>query len=285
MQGAGSAKKAARANGVSPSEGPLRPIAICPHCRNRIVLSLQAEAPIVLPASAVRPEASAKVRYCACGHPYSFHLNGGGACQHGRDTVTGGCECEGVHARRRGASASSSTTTMRTAGVDAAAGTTSAMRRLLVALKQRDPVPATPKQLALLTGYSRRKGGSGSFRAALASLRRTARIEKVDGEGLRLTDRGRLDAGDVAPLPVGEAYLTHWIEQLGTCAGSILQRVSLEYPRSVAVEEIADVLGYTSSAGSFRAALADLRLLDLLDGARGEPLRASNALMDRISNR
>lgn len=143
-------------------------------------------------------------------------------------------------------------------------------RSILAVLVQRGR-PTTRVQLSILSGYRQ----SGSFTAALADLRRRVLITG-DAKGFAVTDAGRAAAGRVEALPTGPGLLEYWSTRLGECASTLLQVLAAAYPSEVTRDELAQRTGYRLS-GSFTAALAQLRALELVKG-----FRASDALMESV---
>jgi hypothetical protein len=87
-------------------------------------------------------------------------------------------------------------------------------------------------------------------------------------------------AGDVEPLPVGEALLAHWLRQpqLGKAERSILSVVYGAGGRALSKEEIGAATEYEPTGGGFNNALSRLRTLGLIEG-KGE-IRVSPTLLE-----
>lgn len=96
-------------------------------------------------------------------------------------------------------------------------------------------------------------------------------------EGMFFTAVGSKAIGTVAPLPKGKALLGYWCEKVGVCAGTLLETLAAEYPKSVDRDDLAEVNGYSPNSGSFGSALAELRALGLVVGTR-----ASDELMEAV---
>lgn len=230
----------------------------CPHCARDVVLTLSPTG-----------QPKAKPGMCACGH--DAHE---GPCKHGKGTAFGGCQCPGMHARRRGASSPAAKTPRTSApkhtnGAADVDKLTSYQRALLRVLKQHRSVNRA--QLALIAGYS---PNSGTFTEALAVLRAAGLLQ-----GLSLTPAGEMAAGSVEALPTGEGLVRYWCERVGEYAGTLLQVLVTAYPSELSREELAERTGYRLS-GTFTEQIAKLRKLGLIT-KRG--LRVSDSLVGGIS--
>lgn len=133
---------------------------------------------------------------------------------------------------------------------------------VLGAIARAFPRPLSADYVAIYTGYS---VGSGSFAAALAQLRRAG---LVTGSRTRLgaTGSGLQRAGKQVPLPTGRALLDMWVAKLDPCAGAVLECLYLRRPEAMRAVDVAEMTGYSAGSGSFAAALAVLRKLELASG-------------------
>jgi hypothetical protein len=148
-------------------------------------------------------------------------------------------------------------------------------RKILGALAQY-PEGRSKTQVAILTMYSHEGGG---FNNALSSLRTKGFITGAP-DRLQITPEGMDQAGDVEPLPVGEALLAHWLRQpqLGKAERSILSVVYGAGGRALSKEEIGAATEYEPTGGGFNNALSRLRTLGLIEG-KGE-IRVSPTLLE-----
>lgn len=147
-----------------------------------------------------------------------------------------------------------------------------AERTILNVLAQY-PEGRTKTQIAILAGY---RVTSGGFRNAIGALRTAGYA--VGTDPVQVTQEGIAAAGDVTPLPVGEALLAHWLSN-----GSLkkAERVLLEIlhsaRRAVGKDELAEAAEYSVTSGGFRNALGKLRTLELIRGT--DPIEVSEVLL------
>lgn len=134
------------------------------------------------------------------------------------------------------------------------------------------PDGAEASKVATLAGYS---AGGGGFRNACGALRTAGLLEP--GQPLRATQAGVEAAGDVEPLPTGQALLAYWCghSALGKAEREILTALVHALPSGLTKEEVAAQAGYEPGGGGFRNALGRLRTLDLITGSGSAPLRAA----------
>ncbi len=144
-------------------------------------------------------------------------------------------------------------------------------RAILTVLAQEEKAISKSK-IAIRSGYS---ANSGGFNNALGKLRTLGYIE---GRGdLKITDSGRNELGDYAPLPApGEELCKYWLQTLPKCESMILAHLITFNPGTCSKEVIAEATGYSANSGGFNNALGKLRTLELIEG-RGE-IKASDSL-------
>lgn len=135
-------------------------------------------------------------------------------------------------------------------------------RKILNVLAQY-PSGRSKVQLALLTGYSSRGGG---FNNLLGGLRTIGFISGT--EDLYITAEGRAEAGEVVPIPVGQALFEYWQTHplLGKAEREILRALwqAQEHGFGLRKEAIAAHAGYAANGGGFGNALGRLNTLELI---------------------
>jgi uncharacterized protein len=147
-------------------------------------------------------------------------------------------------------------------------------RRMLVALAQCRP-GMNSRRLSLLTGISQ---SGGTWRTYMAELRGSGFIESK-GDHHVITPSGRDALGDYERLPTGEALRNYWRQRLGDGGKRrIFDEVVKAYPNSISQEMVAHETGISTTGGTWRTYLAELRGLELIEG-RGD-LRACDDLFD-----
>lgn len=145
----------------------------------------------------------------------------------------------------------------------------------------------TRKQIALLTGYSRKSGG---FRGALSKLRSAGYITDASDGDASITAAGTTALGDFDPPPTGTDLISYWShhQRVGKAAAAILDVAVQAHPDAVSRWSVAQQTGYQASSGGFRGALSKLRTLDLItdEKVNGESgIRASDELFDPSGQR
>lgn len=140
----------------------------------------------------------------------------------------------------------------------------------------------TRKQIALVTGYSRKSGG---FRGALSKLRSAGYITDAGDGDAAITEAGTAALGDFDPPPTGPDLIAYWSRhpRVGKAAAAILDVAVQAYPDAVPRWSVAHQTGYQASSGGFRGALSKLRTLDLItdEKVNGDSgIRASDELFD-----
>lgn len=144
-------------------------------------------------------------------------------------------------------------------------------REILTAISQHAERRATRVKVAHMAGYP--PGGS-SMRAGLAELRKLGFIEGSDV--LSATDAGVAAITNIEPLPTGMALADVWRPKLAKVSREVLDVLLDAYPKALTKQQISDgcETSYPATGSSMRAALAELRKLELVDG-RGDEIRAS----------
>jgi hypothetical protein len=144
--------------------------------------------------------------------------------------------------------------------------------RMLAALAQF-PDGLTDSKLAILSGMTKR---GGAFRTYLSKLR-VAGLATGDRGRLRITEAGQTAAGDVEPLPTGDALLDYWRRELGDSgARKIFDALVEVYPQALTKADTAAASAMEVQGGAFRTYVSKLRVMGLIEGS-GE-LRASEEL-------
>lgn len=145
--------------------------------------------------------------------------------------------------------------------------------RALLGVLARFPDGRTKQQLSVLSGYSIR---SSSFANALGALRSAGLA--TGREPIVITEAGLAEAGDVEPLPTGQALLDHWRASLGRAERTLLDVLVDAYPAALTRDELSERSGYSATSSSFPNALGKLRTLQLAEGY-GET-RATDVLFE-----
>lgn len=243
----------------------IRAVIVCPHCAESIVFvypleNVRSTKPIVVPPSAA-PQPKAKFKVCGCGHDLNWH-DAGGPCKYGMNSPFGRCTCDKYHSRRRKPRPDSNGAEAPTS--PAPQGPLREIdRAILQALSQIGS--ATRTQLGIITGYSHR---SGSFASSLARLRKDDLVGDLGYGKMAVTSRGAVMTASVKPLPTGKDAIGYWAEKLGSIAGALLQTIASAYPEELSRAELGSRTGYSTTSGSFAAALAKLRTMGLVEGMR-----------------
>lgn len=94
---------------------------------------------------------------------------------------------------------------------------------------------------------------------------------------LRITDTGLAALGPYEPLPTGDALIEYWRHRLGDSGKrKIFDAVCAAYPRAITQDVVSRETNISTSGGTWRTYMAELRGLGIIEG-RGE-LRASEDL-------
>lgn len=153
---------------------------------------------------------------------------------------------------------------------DASLSGRSGLRRILVALAQRNGLSA--RQVGVRAMLSSK---SGTFDTYISKARTNGWIEGT-ASSLTITDAGLAALGSYDPLPQGPELLTYWLNELGTSgAARMLRALADAYPNALTKEQLGEASGLALS-GTFDTYLSKLRTLELVDG-RGQ-IRASEEL-------
>ena len=148
----------------------------------------------------------------------------------------------------------------------------SGLRRMLIALAQRNGLSA--RQLGVRAGLSSR---SGTFSTYLGRARSSGWIAG-GRDRLEITEAGRAVLGPYDPAPEGRDLLNHWLGELGNSgAARMLAILAQRYPNPTTAQELGDATGLSAGSGTFGTYLGKLRTLELVTGARTD-LRASEDL-------
>lgn len=151
-----------------------------------------------------------------------------------------------------------------------------AARAMLIAIAQY-PGGRTRAQIGILAGYS---PSSGHFDNTLGQLRSKGWVEGDRGAPIQATAAGLAALGHFTPLPRGDELRQMWLGRLGKAERALLAALIAAHPRGLSRSELGLASGYSESSGHFDNCLGKLRTLELIVGRRGEPLRASDDLME-----
>lgn len=135
----------------------------------------------------------------------------------------------------------------------------SGLRRVMIALAQRPGL--NNRQLGIRSGISI---NSSTFRAHLAALRKNEWL-RDEGEQRYLTDAGIAALGSYQPLPEGRDLLEHWLRELSPGAAGILYALAAVAPQPLDYEQMAIAGKTVVSSSTFRAHMAKLRALELVE--------------------
>lgn len=144
-----------------------------------------------------------------------------------------------------------------TSGGDQSIG--SGLRRVMIALAQRPGL--NNRQLGIRSGISI---NSSTFRAHLAALRKNEWL-RDEGEQRYLTDAGIAALGSYQPLPEGRDLLEHWLRELSPGAAGILRALADAAPEAMTYDQMAYAGETVVSSSTFRAHMAKLRALELVE--------------------
>lgn len=136
-----------------------------------------------------------------------------------------------------------------------------APRRLLITLAQAGGRPVSKRRAALMSKISPR---SSTWRAAQAELTRLGFMTRTGGD-LSATAAGIRAAGPVTQMPKGSALVAHWRTQLGKGAARSVFDVLVNATGPVARSDLAFRSNISEKSSTWRAALATLRGLSLVD--------------------
>lgn len=147
-------------------------------------------------------------------------------------------------------------------------------RAILRVLAQVDD-GCTAGKLTLLSGYRY----SGGFKNSLSTLRHAGYMDGANTSEMRITDAGRVAAGDVEPLPSGRDLADYWLTHasFGKCERAILGAL-LAHPAGMDAESVCRATDYEYSGG-FKNALANLRTAGVVVGRNTEIMRAHEDLL------
>ncbi len=148
--------------------------------------------------------------------------------------------------------------------------------RVLQALAARHPAPSTRVQTAVLAGYAASGGGFANY---LGKLRTLGFVTYPEPNMIALTDEGAALVRDHVPKhpPTSAELLEMWGPRVGS-ARRVFEAITSVYPRSIARERVAEVVGMSVSGGGFANYLGKLRGLGLIEYPSSGVVRASDAL-------
>lgn len=135
-------------------------------------------------------------------------------------------------------------------------------RTVLTVLAQNHPKEVDQRRAAAIAGYSQK---SSTWRAVLASLRKQ---EFIPGAStLTITPAGLNALGSFDKLPTGRALLDHWARRLPKGQAQVLAILSALGGQGPA-SDVAQRAAYTPTSSTWRAVLAGLRAVGLIEGSR-----------------
>lgn len=136
-------------------------------------------------------------------------------------------------------------------------------RKMLIALAQHGKL--SKKKLALMVGMSQKGGGFNNYLGKGKSL--GTWVVASDGQ-YEITERGLEEVGDYEPLPTGEDLVEHWCShsKITGKGRDMLRAIVVAGEEGIAKEELAELVGMSSTGGGFNNYLGVLRTLDLVTG-------------------
>lgn len=135
-------------------------------------------------------------------------------------------------------------------------------RKILTALAQSGRV-LSAVQIGIWSGL---RHSTGSFSKALADLRKDGCISGPNS-ALQITDEGLEFLGEFARLPEGHALFDYWCRKVGGTGAKILKALKpLSAHEHLSAKQLGDETGLRHTTGSFSAAMAKLRKLQLIAG-------------------
>ncbi len=161
--------------------------------------------------------------------------------------------------------------------VKGANGLTGCELAILQAIALRHPRPTSDRQALAIAHYR----PSGTTNSAIAALRAAGYVTG-GGDAMRITQEGieRLPEGRPFVPTIRHERLRFWCKTLrNSCAEKMLQYLfDASYPdEGITIDTLLVATHYRPS-GTTNSAIALLRLLELVDGARGGTLRVSSYL-------
>lgn len=135
-------------------------------------------------------------------------------------------------------------------------------RKVLTVLAQNHPKEVEQRRAAAIAGYSQK---SSTWRAVLASLRKQEFI--LGASTLTITPAGLNALGSFDKLPTGRALLDHWAARLPRGQAQVLTILSALGGQGPA-SDVALRAAYTPTSSTWRAVLAGLRAVGLIEGSR-----------------
>lgn len=150
--------------------------------------------------------------------------------------------------------------------------------RMLKAAAMFHPKPITRTRMAALAGLSHTSGSFGTYRSTLK--KEGLLIE--NGNEYSITPKGLEKAGNVATLPTDpHALIEMWCDNVGSNSGAarILRVLGEKYPESLSKSAIGDLVGMSSTSGSFGTYLSILKRNGLIT-VNGQNVKASDELFE-----
>lgn len=141
------------------------------------------------------------------------------------------------------------------------------LRRILIALAQRESSGLTNRQIGIRAGLSSQ---SGTFSTYLSRARKEGWIAD-QGEKRHITNAGLEALGPYAPLPTGSEFADYWLGQLKNSGAARILRVLIEaYPTGLDNATIGERAVISHESGTFSTYMSKLRGLELIVGGRGD---------------
>ena len=150
--------------------------------------------------------------------------------------------------------------------------------RMLKAAAQYHPNEITKMRMATLARLSH---SSGSFGTYLSTLKREGLIT-ANGNIFTITDKGLKEAGNVEPLPTDPKVLIEfWCDIIGNQGGAsrMLRALGERYPKTVSRDHLGELVGMSSSSGSFGTYLSTLKRNGLIK-TEGRDIKAADELFN-----
>jgi hypothetical protein len=123
----------------------------------------------------------------------------------------------------------------------------------------------TPAQLGTLSGYA---ASGGTFGEYLRQLRKGGLVNAT-ATGVTLTNAGVHKVGGWKEQQTSDEIFHHWCDVLPLGPAKMLAYLREQHPRSVTLERLGDVTGYTSTGGTFGEYLRQLKRVGLITSNAG----------------
>lgn len=150
--------------------------------------------------------------------------------------------------------------------------------RMLKAAAMFYPDPISKTRMAALARLSHT---SGSFSTYMSTLKREGLLVG-EGNSFTITEAGLSQAGEVEPLPTDPQELVNlWCGVIGENGGAarILRTVAESYPNEILKPDLGEMVGMSSTSGSFSTYLSTLKRNGLIKTA-GQSVKASEELFN-----